>query len=111
MNAQTFSAELLVAFNERPDLFRRVVLQNESPIADGRAYISDDRFLSFYFNERTGTTAFALIDRNERIWGIDRKKRGWHLRPLGKPQEHRDVEPVTIGEIIGLLARVLLAEG
>lgn len=111
MDIQTFSAELLVAINERPDLFRRVVLQNEAPIADGRAYISDDRFLSFYFNERTGTTVFALIDKNERIWGIDRKKRGWHLHPLEKPQEHRDIEPVTIGEIIDLLAQMLLAEG
>ncbi len=111
MDTQTFSVELLAAFNERPDLFRRVVLQNEAPIADGRAYISDDRFLSFYFNERTGITAFKLIDRNERIWGIDRKKRGWHLHPLGKPQEHRDIEPVTIGEIIDLLAQMLLAEG
>lgn len=111
MDTQTFSAELLVAINERPDLFRRVVLQNESPIADGRAYVSDDRFLIFCFNERTGTTAFALIDKNERIWGIDRKKRGWHLHPLEKPQEHRDIEPVTIGEMIDLPAQMLLAEG
>lgn len=110
MDAKTFSAELVVALNSRPNLFRRVVLETEDLTVEGRAYLSEERFLSFYFNAQTGTTAFALIDRDNRIWGIDRKKRSWHLHPWGRPEEHREIESVTIAEVINLLAQALAAE-
>ncbi len=61
-----------------------VALQSEGPIVSGRAYLvwAVDRFLEFYFNEKTGTMAFALIEEQRRIWGIDRDNiRGWHLHP------------------------------
>ncbi len=37
----------------------------------GRARLKKNRYLQIYFNELTGTTAFALIEQEKRIWGID----------------------------------------
>ena len=70
MNVKTFTDELLsgLAGIER---FERVVLQAEGPTVSGYAYLDDEFFLRFYFNETTGTTAFALIQNQQRIWGVD----------------------------------------
>ena len=60
-----------------------------------------------YFNELTGTTAFALIEREKRIWGIDfDKMRGWHLHPLENSEDHRNIDPKNIEEIVRALADV-----
>jgi len=81
MDVKRFADEFLIALAEAR-LFERVSLQTEGPIASGRAYIkgSGDRFLRVYFNETTGTIAFALISGQQRIWGVDYDgRRGWHL--------------------------------
>ena len=70
MNVKSFTDELLsgLAGIER---FERVVLQAEGPTISGYAYLDDEFFLRFDFNETTGTTAFALIQNQQRIWGVD----------------------------------------
>lgn len=52
-------------------LFESVSLKAEGPTASGRAYVQGpaEQFLRVYFNEATGTTAFALIGNQQRIWG------------------------------------------
>lgn len=50
---------------------RSVDLHTEAVIVKGRGLLEDSRFLQVYFNERTGTTAFALIEDDPRIWGVD----------------------------------------
>lgn len=110
MDTKAFSSELLSALADA-NLFQQVSLSAEGPIADGRAYISEDKFLNFYFNEETDTLAFALIDKEERIWGIDRDSlRGWHLHPLEDPDSHIGVEPMTISEIIARLSDALSSQ-
>jgi len=39
-------------------------------------------------NEVTGTTAFALIQNDGRIFGADNTG-GWHLHPFGDPEKHQ----------------------
>jgi hypothetical protein len=110
MDTKTFSSELLSALAST-NLFQRVSVAVEGPITDGRAYISDDKFLSFYFNEHTGTLAFALIEKEKRIWGIDRDNlRGWYLHPMDKPEEHIIIGPLTVAEIIAQLAKTLSSQ-
>lgn len=90
------------------DCFERIGLQVEGPIAQGHGYISADVFLRFYFNEKTGTIAFALIQHGERVWGIDRDNaRGWHLHPADAPTSHVAIEAQTVGSMLDLLKTVL----
>ena len=79
MDVAQFVDELLSALADT-GFFELVTLQVEGPIVHGHAYVREDLFLRFYFNEVSGTIAFALIEEQSRIWGIDfDNRRGWHL--------------------------------
>ena len=107
MDVRSFASELLRAL-ATVETIERVVLQSEGPVVKGRAYVTAEMFLEFYFNEKTGTVAFALIRDRGRVWGIDRDNtRGWHLHPLENPVEHVGIEKLTVSEIVERLSAVL----
>ena len=88
MDVKSFTDDLLSALANM-GRFERVALQAEGPIASGYAYLRNEFSLRFYFNEVTGTTAFALIENQQRIWGVDYdNRRGWHLHPVDDPTKH-----------------------
>jgi hypothetical protein len=102
MDVHTFVTELLQALTDT-GLFGHVALQTEGPVAEGKAFGQETpgRFLHFYFNSRTGTLAFALIEDERRIWGIDfDNRRGWHLHPIEDPAEHVVIEPMSVREVV-----------
>jgi hypothetical protein len=108
MDVKGFASELLRAL-ATVEAIERVALQSEGPVVKGRAYVTAEMFLEFYFNEKTGTMAFALIRDQGRVWGIDRDNiRGWHLHPLENPMEHVGIEKLSVSEIVGRLRVVLL---
>jgi hypothetical protein len=45
-------------------------------------------FIDAFFNEQTGTIAFALIQNDARIFGADNTG-GWHLHPFENPETHQ----------------------
>ena len=109
MDVRRFADELMVALAAK-GVFERMSLQTEGPIASGRAYLrgQGDQFLRVYFNETTGTMAFALISGQQRVWGVDYdNRRGWHLHPVENPADHVAIEPPSISEIVLLLNEVL----
>lgn len=107
MGVRGFASELLWAL-ATVEAIERVALRSEGPVLSGRAYVTAEMFLEFYFNERTGTMAFALIRDRGRIWGIDRDNvRGWHLHPLESPTEHVEIEALSVSEIVERLRAVL----
>jgi hypothetical protein len=81
-------------------------LNTEVFVVKGRVFMENNFFLQVYFNERTKTTAFALIKEEKRAWGIDFDSiRGWHLHPVENPDDHLIIENKTIKEIIAHLAK------
>lgn len=108
MDVKTFADELLRALADT-GLFARVALRTEGPVASGYAYVHEGLFVRFYFNEITGTIAFALIEEQQRIWGIDYdNRRGWHLHPADAPTSHVGINPLSVPDIVGYLQKVLL---
>lgn len=108
MDVRSFANELLRALADT-GLFERVALRTEGPIVDGEAHVREELFLRFYFNEVTGTIAFALIEEQRRIWGIDHdRRRGWHLHPVDNPADHIGIEPLSVSDIVRRLQDVLL---
>ena len=106
MDVATFLSSLLEALADR-SFVRSVDLHTEVVVVKGRVLLEDDRFLQVYFNERTGTTAFALIENDQRIWDVDYDDlRGWHVHPIGQPNQHADIESMTPQEVVETLARV-----
>jgi len=44
-------------------------------------------FIDVFYNEQTGTTAFALICQGHRVFGADNTG-GWHVHPFASPEQH-----------------------
>lgn len=44
-------------------------------------------FIDAFYNERTGTTAYALIRQGRRAFGADNTDR-WHVHPFANPDQH-----------------------
>lgn len=108
MDVRNFVSELFRAL-ATVEAIEQVALRSEGPVVSGRAYVTAGMFLEFYFNEKTGTIAFALIRDRGRIWGIDRDNiRGWHLHPLENPRKHIGIEMLSVPEIVERLKSVLL---
>lgn len=109
MDVKSFTGGLLQSLSDTR-LFERVTLQTEGATVNGYAYPQDgNHFLRFYFNEVTGTIAFALIENQQRVWGIDYdNRRGWHLHSVEQPADHIPINPLSVSEIIGQLQQTLL---
>jgi hypothetical protein len=89
------------------DFVEKVDLKTEVFVLKGRVILKKNRFVQVYFNEVTGTEAFALIEKGKRIWGVDFDNlRGWHVHPLRDLEVHRKTDEKTIDEIIDELAEV-----
>ena len=100
MDVSSFAQQLFRELAKRPQ-FQHVTSQMDGPVIRGQAVISERRYLQFFYNSRTGTIAFALINDNLRVWGIDHDKRqGWHLHPVDDPAAHLPLDPKTIAEIL-----------
>lgn len=106
MEVSQFLLLLLKGLSEL-DFVEKVDVDTEVFILKGRAILKENRFLQIYFNELTGTIAFALIERDKRIWGINYDNmRGWHLHPLKNPETHQSIEKKTIDEVVRLLSEI-----
>ena len=104
MDVETFLSSLLDALANRP-FVQSVDLETEAIVVRGRVLLERDRFLQVYFNEETSTMAYALIEDEQRIWGIDYDDfRGWHVHPIDQPDQHRGVDPMTPSEVVEALA-------
>jgi hypothetical protein len=100
MNVITFVSELLNGLSSF-ETVPSVTSQAEGPTVRGRAQFEKDLFLAFYYNQVTGTQAFALVQGEKRIWGIDYDKvRGWHEHPIGQPDLHLNLEAQTINSVL-----------
>jgi hypothetical protein len=64
-------------------------------------------FVEAYFNEDTGTTAFAWIQNGKRRLGAD-DTGGWHLHPQDEPDRHVPLErPLSVAEFLSLVERAV----
>ena len=101
---------LLSLLNSLSDLkfVEKVDFNTEVFILKGRVWVGGKRYVQVYFNELTGTTAFALIERGQRIWGIDfDNMRGWHLHPFGETDTHKSISEKSVEGIVKALYKVL----
>lgn len=105
MDVNQFLQQLLEELSHLP-FVKNLDLNTEVFVIKGRVFLENNFFLQVYFNDRTKTTAFALIKEEKRTWGIDFDSiRGWHLHPAENPDDHLIIEPKTIKEIIAHLAK------
>ncbi len=111
MDVVTFVSELLNGLASL-ETVQDVTSHAEGPTVRGRARFGEDLFLAFYYNQATGTQAFALVRNELRLWGIDYDNlRGWHEHPWGQPEQHIILESQTISSIIRHLQDAISGAG
>ncbi len=86
---------------ENSDLVETYVVQHmDIDILKVRVYLTNARFIEVFYNIMTEKVAFALIEGEERTYGKDNAKMGWHVHPWENPREHVPCEPVTFAEFL-----------
>lgn len=58
-------------------------------------------FIDLFYNAETGKCAYALIENNRRIFGVDNAFVGWHIHPFDDPERHIPCEAVSFAEFLG----------
>ena len=80
----------------------------EGPILKYKLIITKETFIQIYFNEDTGTTAFALISHGKRVFGIDYDTvRGWHRHPPENPDKHIAYRQTCLSEFLDEALKIL----
>lgn len=72
----------------------------DADILSLRVHLTDGSFVEVFYNTATDRTAFALILEDERVYGKDNAKIGWHVHPVDDPQAHRPCTPVSFEELL-----------
>ncbi len=66
-----------------------------------RVYLTyADTFINVFYNLNTGKTAFALVSKNQRLYGIDNARIGWHKHPFEQPDKHEPCTPVQFEDFL-----------
>jgi len=65
-----------------------------------RVPITTGGFVDAFYNEQTGTMAFAFIRLGQRVFGADNTG-GWHVHPFAGPGRHDPLpEPMTFAAFV-----------
>ena len=57
-------------------------------------------FINVFYNVTTGKTAFALVEGDRRLYGVDNAKMGWHRHPFDDPDQHVPCAPIRFEEFL-----------
>ncbi len=71
-----------------------------------RLFISDN-FVDVYYNAEDKVVPYAYIESNNRIFGANNMKIGWHWHPYDNIQKHAPDKPVTIETFLKTLENEL----
>lgn len=72
----------------------------------GRVHIDDVTRIEIYYSAVTGKTSYALIQRDERIFGYD-NFRFWHYHPAHNPEEHVACKEPTPEQVLREMKQIL----
>ncbi len=71
-----------------------------------RVNVTTGGFIDAFYNEQTGTTAFALIRQDRRIFGADNTG-GWHIHPFANPDRHDSLpNAISFAEFVAEVEQV-----
>lgn len=79
-------------------------------VARIRLWINDS-FKDVYYNSELGTTSYAYVENEKRIFGANNMRIGWHLHPFGELKGHKRSESMRISEFLKILEKQLKKKG
>ena len=88
MQIEELEKEAKDAVKKFPFLKKMEVIDKHSAAIKFRLTIGDNFYIQVYCNSMTGTTNFVAIVGNQRIFGRDCDREGWHMHPFHDPDSH-----------------------
>ncbi|MCA9994146.1 MAG: hypothetical protein KDE47_05465 [Caldilineaceae bacterium] len=77
-----------------------------------RLMIYPTLFVQLFFGEKSGSLYMALIERGQRLFGIDREGGEWHMHPYKAVEKHvplsEGLEPKPILTFLAHVERLLI---
>ncbi len=105
MTLGEFQARIFLTAQHSPICTVPIVLRLTTTAIKVRVELIDGYFIDAFFNEVSGRTAFALIEKGDRIFGADNAG-GWHIHPFISPSDHLPVtDAVSIAEFVDMIER------
>jgi len=84
MTAEQFQHEIFECALNSPICDIPIVRRITATSVNLRIPLTFGHFVDIFYNEETGTTAYALIEKGKRIFGADNTG-GWHLHSFENP--------------------------
>lgn len=76
-----------------------------------KLFLNNESFVSVYYNANTGSTSYAYVENNERLFGANNMRIGWHIHPWGQEERHIASEVITIEQFLKRLQTALKDQG
>lgn len=77
-----------------------------------RLHIRPGLFVQVFCGDRSGALYFALVEGDQRVFGIDRERGEWHIHPYGAVENHQvlttGLEPKPLRTFLSRVEEVLL---
>ncbi len=81
-----------------PHLTLKIIEENPHRFK-GRIKLASGRNVDVFYGSKKGRIDFALIEENQRIWGVDNLG-GWHFHPIGNEREHIKAKYTNVDQIV-----------
>jgi len=79
-------------------------------VAKARLWLNDE-FVEVYYNAQTNSISFAYIQEEERVFGANNMRIGWHVHPFREVGSHESSSPLSITEFLQALEGELRQRG
>jgi len=102
MKLEEFIKEVLESAEEFPWIKRIEKVEKSRVHVKLRLWLNES-FVDVRYNSRTGSTSYAYIEGDKRLFGANNWKIGWHIHPYGEVKKHIPCNPLNIKEFLMML--------
>ena len=105
MTLEEFQHEVISSAQDSPICEIAIVRRITPTSINLRVPLTVGNFVDVFYNEETGTAAFALIEKGKRIFGADNTG-GWHIHLFEKPNQHIPIkQPLDAAAFFQMVAK------
>ncbi len=90
------------------DYIQEISVESEVFTTRIKVKIKETLYVHIFYNQKTETLSYALLNQQKRIWGIDSNDlAGWHEHTFEDPEGHISIKPKNVYEVIRKLHTIL----
>lgn len=92
----------------RLDYIKEVEIKSEVFTTRITSQVNEKLSIKIFYDEKTGTISYALLNQQRRIWGVDYTEMSdWHEHTFEDPESYISIQPKNTHEVIQKLNTIL----